>query len=257
MTALGKLVRTTAFKLSRAYLVVFTLFAFFLARLCLLERRSASSTTQIVATIDAEINGLAEQYRRGGMRRLVAIDRAALARAGRLALPRHHVGRASASPATSASCRRASSTGRAGPRPLFAQRGRASRAEHRAIVRVFVLPGGFRLLVGRDLEERDAAARRDPAAPSAPRWPLIIVLGVRRRLVRHPPRPEARRRHDRDRRARSWPATSTRPPADRRHRRRVRPPRREPQRHARPHRRADGRPARRSPTTSPTTSRRR
>ena len=34
-------------------------------------------------------------------------------------------------------------------------RDRAENTEHHALVRVFKLPGGFRLLVGRDLDERE------------------------------------------------------------------------------------------------------
>src|SRR3954467_11214511 len=69
---LPKLVRTTAFKLSLAYLAVFTVFAF------LILGYVAWNTTrvlndQIVDTIEAEIAGLAEQYRLAGIRRLVNI----------------------------------------------------------------------------------------------------------------------------------------------------------------------------------------
>src|SRR4051812_12146361 len=72
MTAIGKLVRTTAFKLSMAYLVVFTIFAFgTLAYVAWSARRVIDD--QFVSTIEAEINGLSEQYRTGGLRRLVNI----------------------------------------------------------------------------------------------------------------------------------------------------------------------------------------
>ena len=45
-------------------------------------------------------------------------------------------------------------------------------AEHRALVRVLQLPGGFRLLVGRDLEERE---RLFDIIANAGRWSLAIV----------------------------------------------------------------------------------
>ena len=50
-------------------------------------------------------------------------------------------------------------------------------AEHHALVRVFQLPAGFRLLVGRDLEERE---RLHDIVLAAGRWSLaiVIVLGV-------------------------------------------------------------------------------
>src|SRR5262249_28739497 len=49
--------------------------------------------------------------------------------------------------------------------------------EHHAIVRVYELPGGFRLLVGRDLEERE---RLYNIIISTGRWSvaLVIVLGL-------------------------------------------------------------------------------
>src|SRR5262249_56180685 len=50
-------------------------------------------------------------------------------------------------------------------------------AEHHALVRVFQLSAGFRLLVGRDLEERE---RLHDIVLAAGRWSLavVIVLGV-------------------------------------------------------------------------------
>ena len=74
MTALGKLLRTTAFKLTLVYLTVFALFAAFLLAYFAWNTRRLI-TEQITETVDAEIAGLAEQYRQGGIRRLVfAID---------------------------------------------------------------------------------------------------------------------------------------------------------------------------------------
>ena len=50
-------------------------------------------------------------------------------------------------------------------------------SDHRALVRVVQLPGGFRLLVGRDLEERE---RLDQVIMGAGRWSiaLVVVLGL-------------------------------------------------------------------------------
>src|SRR5919199_1833511 len=72
MTALGKLFQTTAFKLSLAYLSVFTIFAFVILGY-VAWNASRVLDDQIVSTIEAEINGLSEQYRLGGIRRLVAV----------------------------------------------------------------------------------------------------------------------------------------------------------------------------------------
>src|SRR5215470_6375504 len=72
MTALGKLLRTTAFKLTLVYLTVFALFAAFLLGYFAWNTRRLI-TEQITQTVDAEITGLAEQYRQGGIRRLVFV----------------------------------------------------------------------------------------------------------------------------------------------------------------------------------------
>ncbi len=70
MTALGKLFRTTAFRLTLVYLVVFALFAGALLGYFAWNTRRLV-TEQITATVDAESTGLSEQYRLGGIRRLV------------------------------------------------------------------------------------------------------------------------------------------------------------------------------------------
>ena len=70
MTALGKLFRTTTFKLTLVYLTVFALFAAALLAYFALNTRRLI-TEQITETVNAEITGLAEQYRIGGIRRLV------------------------------------------------------------------------------------------------------------------------------------------------------------------------------------------
>ena len=74
MTALGKLFRTTTFKLTLVYLTVFALFAAFLLGYFALNTRRLI-TEQINDTVDAEITGLSEQYRLGGIRRLVSQQR--------------------------------------------------------------------------------------------------------------------------------------------------------------------------------------
>ena len=60
MTALGKLFRTTAFKLTLAYLVIFSVFAAFLLGYFAWNTRRLI-TEQINETVDAEITGLSEQ----------------------------------------------------------------------------------------------------------------------------------------------------------------------------------------------------
>ena len=84
MTALGKLFRTTAFKLTLVYLTVFALFAAFLLGYFALNTRRLI-TEQITSTVDAEIAGLAEQYQPGRHPPAGVRDRQRVAPAGRRA----------------------------------------------------------------------------------------------------------------------------------------------------------------------------
>src|SRR5262249_5996975 len=72
MTAFGKLLRTTTFKLTLVYLTVFVLFAAFLLGYFAWNTRRLI-TEQITQTVDAEITGLSEQYRQGGIGGLVLV----------------------------------------------------------------------------------------------------------------------------------------------------------------------------------------
>src|SRR5262249_9540498 len=60
---------------------------------------------------------------------------------------------------------------------LYRRQDESEGAEHHALVRVFQLPGGFRLLVGRDLEERE---RLQKIVLDAGRWSsaLVLLLGL-------------------------------------------------------------------------------
>jgi hypothetical protein len=72
VTALGKLFRTTAFKLSIAYLIVFAILAGAVMFWVSADMRRVMDE-QVEATIEAEIKGLSDLYRQGGVRRLVDI----------------------------------------------------------------------------------------------------------------------------------------------------------------------------------------
>ena len=72
MTALGKLVRSTAFRLTLVYLVVFALYAAALLAYFALNT-GRLITEQITETVDDEIAGLTEQYTIGGLRQLILI----------------------------------------------------------------------------------------------------------------------------------------------------------------------------------------
>src|SRR6202043_3301241 len=153
MTALGKLLRTTAFKLTLVYLSIFAVFAVFLLGYFAWNTRRLI-TEQLTQTVDAEITGLSEQYRQGGIRRLVLVVDSRSRRPGSsLYLVTTPTGEGLAGNVGSlepgvldhpgwmeTSYRRIEAT---------------DDVDHRALVEVVELPGGFRLLVGRDLEERE------------------------------------------------------------------------------------------------------
>jgi signal transduction histidine kinase len=175
MTALGKLLRTTAFKLTLVYLMVFALFAAFLLGYIAWNTRRLV-TEQITEIVDAEITGLAEQYRQGGIRRLVFVVDARSRRPGSsLYLVTTRAGEGLAGNVGSLATGVLETPGwseTAYRRPDDPEGG-----EHRALVRVFQLPSGFRLLVGRDLEERE---RLRDIVFAAARWSLaiVVVLGI-------------------------------------------------------------------------------
>jgi signal transduction histidine kinase len=175
MTALGKLLRTTAFKLTLVYLIIVAVFAAFLLGYFAWNTRRLI-TEQITQTVDAEITGLSEQYRQGGLRRLVFIVDARSRRPGSsLYLVTAPAGEGLAGNVSSLSAGVLNSTG--WTETAYRRLDDTEGSEHRALVRVFQLPGGFRLLVGRDLEERE---RLRDIVIAAGRWSLfvVIVLGV-------------------------------------------------------------------------------
>ena len=175
LSSLAKLFRTTAFRLSLVYLAVFAVTAF-LTLGYVAWNAQRLLTQQIVGTVEAEITGLAEQYRVGGLRRLVAVVEARSREPGAslylltTPLGQRVAGNVEALPPGILE--------RPGQAEIAYDRGereeRAGRS-HRAVVRVFVLPGGFRLLVGRDIEER---ARLREVIRRAFGLSMLLVLGL-------------------------------------------------------------------------------
>ena len=211
MTGLGKLLRSTAFRLLLAYLVVFIVFAFFTLGYVAWNARRVLDD-QIVSTIEAEITGLSEQYRTRRHPPARQRRRAPRERARRLALPRHHqcrrahrrqCRRASAGhPRAGRARRRASLVHRRGPECQYRETpyGRTGETEAGAHQRDRArLHAAGRLPPARRARRRGARA---PARGDPPRLRLVAAARRRarapRRLVRHPARAEARRRHDRD-----------------------------------------------------------
>jgi signal transduction histidine kinase len=175
VTALGKLVRTTAFKLTLVYLVVFALFAVsLLAYFAWNTRRLVNE--QITATVDVEIVGLAEQFNAGGIRRLVLIvDTRARRPGSSLYLVTTSAGEGLAGNVGSLPSGLLERSG--WTETEYRRLEETDVSSHHALVRIIQLPGGFRLLVGRDLDERE---RLYDVVISAGRWSaaIVVVLGL-------------------------------------------------------------------------------
>jgi signal transduction histidine kinase len=175
LTALGKLLRTTAFQLTLVYLLIFIVFAASLLGYFALNTRRLI-TEQITTTVDTEISGLREQYNQGGIRRLVIVVDLRSRRPGSsLYLVTTATGEGLAGNVGSLEPGVLDHPGwlETNYRRLEAPEGN----DHRALVQVVQLPGGFRLLVGRDLEERE---RLFGIIANAGQWSLalVIVLGL-------------------------------------------------------------------------------
>jgi hypothetical protein len=171
LSALGKLFNTTAFKLTLVYLTVFALFAAFLLGYFAWNTRRLI-TEQITRTVDAEITGLAEQYNQGGIRRLVLIIDARARRPGSsLYLVTTFTGDGLAG---NVGLLGEGVLGHVGwTETVYRRLDDAEGTQHHALVRVIQLPGGFRLLVGRDLDERE---RLHAIVVAAGQWSIAIVI---------------------------------------------------------------------------------
>jgi len=169
--ALGQILRTSAFKLSAAYLLIFIVFAVFvLGYLSWTSRRLLDDQT--TATIETEINALAEQYRQGGERRLItAIERRSRQTGSFIYLL---VDRRGDSVTGNAILSVPALNQRPGWIEVeFRAPDEPSEVSRLAKLRVFLLPSGFRLFVGRDLEDR---ARLQEVIRRARGWSLLMVL---------------------------------------------------------------------------------
>ena len=176
MTALGKLFRTTAFKLTLVYLVVFALFAAALLGYFAFNTRRLF-TDQITQAVDIEIAGLSDQYNSGGIRRLTQVVEARARRPGsNLYLVTTPNGDGIAGNVGSLPTGFLDKPGVNETVYRRIEEGETS-DPHRALVRVYQLPSGFKLLVGRDLEERE---RLYDVVLEAGKWSTaaVIVLGL-------------------------------------------------------------------------------
>lgn len=173
MTALGKLLRTTAFKLSLAYLAIFTFFAIFVLGYVAFSARGILDE-QVGETISEETQALVSQFNSGGIVRLVRlIERRSSQPGSSLYLVTSPTGDTLAGNISGIESEGLLEAGRyqlfyrvvedGAPRP------------HRALVETVVLPGGFRMIVGRDLDESDRLIK---VIRRAVGWSLLLVLAL-------------------------------------------------------------------------------
>ena len=152
MTALGKLVRSTTFRLTLVYLFIFALYAAALLAYFALNT-GRLITEQITTTVETEIAVLTEQYTVGGLRRLVLIlENRSLRPGSSLYLVTTPTGQALAGNVGSLAPGVIDKTGWS--ETVYRRLDEQDTAEHSALVRVVQLSGGFRLLVGRSEERR-------------------------------------------------------------------------------------------------------
>jgi len=176
MTALGKVVRTTAFKLTLAYLTVFALFAVFLLGYFALNTKRLF-TEQVTEAVNTEINGLVDHFNAGGIRRLTLVVDARSRRPGSSLYLVTTPG-ADGLAGNVGSLPTGAMDKQGWAETVYRRIEETENSElHSALARVYHLPGGFRLLVGRDLEERD---RLFQVVLDAGKWSaaVVIILGL-------------------------------------------------------------------------------
>ncbi len=175
MTAFGKLIRTTAFRLTLFYLFLFALCAASLVGYFAWNTRRLI-TEQITTTVDAETGEITDIYNRRGLRGLVYnIESRALRPGSNLYLITTPAGQAVAGNVGSLAPGVMGTTGWS--ETAYRRLEDQDRSDHRALVRVTELPGGFRLLIGRDLDER---RRMFVIVAKAAQWSVlvVVVLGI-------------------------------------------------------------------------------
>ena len=173
MTAFGKLVRTTAFRLTLVYLFLFALFAASLLGYFAWNTRRMI-TEQIADTVNAELGELIDQYNSNGLRGLVsAVEGRALRPGANLYLVTTPQGQGVAGNIGSLAPGVMDHPGWAETFYKRLEENEANARSHFALVKVAQLSGGFRILVGRDLEER---RRLFGIVAKAAQWSVLVVV---------------------------------------------------------------------------------
>jgi signal transduction histidine kinase len=171
VTAFGKLIRTTAFRLTLAYLFLFALFAASLLGYFAWNTRRLI-TEQITTTVNAEVGEISDIFERRGLLGLVrTIENRALRPGANLYLVTTTTGQAIAGNVGSLAPGVMGTSGWS--ETAYRRLAEQDNTDHRALVHVTQLTNGFRLLIGRDLEER---RRLFGIVAKAAQWSLLVVI---------------------------------------------------------------------------------
>jgi signal transduction histidine kinase len=171
VTAFGKLIRTTAFRLTLVYLFLFALFAASLLGYFAWNTRRLI-TEQITTTVNAETGEISDIFGRRGLRSLVfTIENRALRPGANLYLVTTPAGQAIAGNVGSLAPGVMATSGWS--ETAYRRLDDQDAADHFALVKVTELSSGFRLLIGRDLEER---RRLFGIVAKAAQWSVLIVV---------------------------------------------------------------------------------
>jgi signal transduction histidine kinase len=171
VTAFGKLIRTTAFRLTLAYLFLFALFAASLLGYFAWNTRRLI-TEQITTTVNAETGEITDIFTRRGLHGLaLTISNRALRPGANLYLVTTPSGQAIGGNVGSLAPGVMATTGWS--ETAYRRLDDQDTSDHRALVHVTELSNGFRLLIGRDLEER---RRMFGIVAQAAQWSLLVVV---------------------------------------------------------------------------------
>jgi signal transduction histidine kinase len=171
VTAFGKLIRTTAFRLTLVYLFLFALFAASLLGFFAWNTRWLINE-QITTTVNAETGEISDIFARRGLRGLVlTIENRALRPGANLYLVTTPAGQAIAGNVGSLAPGVMATSGWS--ETAYRRLDDQDNVNHFALVRVTELSSGFRLLIGHDLEER---RRLFGVVAKAAQWSVLIVV---------------------------------------------------------------------------------
>jgi signal transduction histidine kinase len=171
VTAFRKLIRTTAFRLTLAYLLLFALFAASLLGYFAWNTRRLINE-QIMTSVNAEVGEINNIYARRGLLGLGrTIGNRALRPGANLYLVTAPNGQAFGGNIESLAPGVMATTGWS--ETYYRRLEDQDTADHRALVNVTELSNGFRLLIGRDLEER---RRLFGIVAQAAQWSVLVVI---------------------------------------------------------------------------------